>query len=100
MSITLLTDAGVDATGGQVTLPLKARPQQPDVVDRVAQVWGTFDSAVVHLEYSPDDGTTWISQGSVSAAGKIDAKLPFGAVVRGVTVGGGVAPPVLNMEID
>lgn len=100
MSITLLAAAGADADGTAVNLLGKSRPEQPDVVDRVAQVWGTFDSAVVHLDYSPDEGATWISQGNVSAAGKIEVKLPFGALIRGRTAGGGVAPPVVNMEID
>ena len=55
--------------------------------------WGTWDTATVTLEYSPDGGTTWIAVGSdttLTADGVANFQLPAGTYIRATvsSVGG------------
>lgn len=53
---------------------------------------GTFGSGTLRLEFSPDNGTTYIATGvSLTAAGRGSELLPTGVLVR-ATLTGATAP--------
>jgi hypothetical protein len=76
----------VDAAGNGTTATWPANGQ-----DRVC-VAGTFDSATVTIQASPDSGTTWVQVSddtAFTAAAWYAMDLPIGVLLRAVISGGG-----------
>lgn len=63
-----------------------------------AYAWGTFDTATVEIQSSPDGGTTWFTEASFTAKGKSNFTVGAGVDIRGETTGVGASTSV-NLEI-
>jgi hypothetical protein len=63
-------------------------------------IWGTWDSATAQLQYSPDDGTTWVDVEGASRTDNgawLNIPLPGTAAKYRVTISGGGAPSLTSI---
>lgn len=58
----LLTSQTTNTTGTQITQNTQNTLLMGEY--RTVSAWGTWDGATVTLEFSPDEGTTWIACGA------------------------------------
>lgn len=88
MSITLLAAVTADGAGTGFVPALLGR-ELPVKAELVA--YGTFGSGTVTFAQTPDGGTTWITLGTATAAGRVEVFLYHAGAIR-ASLAGSTAP--------
>lgn len=91
----LFTDQSTDGTQQLAD----TAPPSDDARTYSAYAWGTFDTATVAVQTSPDGGTTWFEEASFTAKGKSNFTVGGGVLIRGeVSSAGGSTSVSLAIE--